>query len=103
MARGRIQQIMYMQRDAKVNEAQPKTAEQIFAEKDAKIATLEAELAALKEKYRWRKQSEEPAPEDGLIAIYGASTNWFGMVNSDGFVGQNEYWHPLDLPEEAAK
>lgn len=67
------------------------------------VVELEEELSALKEKYRWRKQSEEPAPEDGLIAIYGASTNWFGMVNSDGFVGQNEYWHPLDLPEEAAK
>ena len=46
---------MYMPRDGKVNEMpNPKTAEEIFAEKDAKIAELEAELAALKEKYRWR-------------------------------------------------
>lgn len=30
--------------------------------KTKKISRLEAELAALKEKYRWRKQSEEPAP-----------------------------------------
>lgn len=47
---------MYMPRDGKVNEMpNPKTAEEIFAEK---IAALEKELAALKEKYRWRKQSE---------------------------------------------
>lgn len=48
--RRRTQPVMYMPRDAKVNEAQPKTAEQIFAEKDAKIAALEKELATLKEK-----------------------------------------------------
>ena len=49
MARRRIQPIMYMPKNGKVNEMpNPKTAEEIFAEKDARIAELEAELAALK-------------------------------------------------------
>ena len=101
MARKRIQPIMYMPRDAKVNEAQPKTAEQIFAEKDAKIATLEAELAALREQYRWRKQSEEPAPRKGQkVEIYTPIRNQVELV-IDCHVSGHWYWRPLDLPEES--
>ena len=102
--------VMYMPRDAKVNEAQPKTAEQIFAEKDAKIAELEKELTALKEKYRWRKQSEEPAPEGGaeaLIKVGGELVIAHAIVLNDDTAFEKvtgrriylEYWRPLDLPE----
>lgn len=101
--------VMYMPRDAKVNEAQPKTAEQIFAEKDAKIAELEKELTALKEKYRWRKQSEEPAPRGELVLIrytdyddedhYGI-VKMENMYDPDGEIAYPlMYWRPLDLPE----
>ena len=100
-------QIMYMPRDAKVNEAQPKTAEQIFAEKDAKIAALEAELAALKEKYRWRKQSEEPALEDEYVLIHYIDydeNDYYDIVKMEDMYdpdGELAYplmwWRPLDL------
>ena len=108
-------QVMYMPKDGKVNEMpNPKTAEQIFAEKDAKIAELEAELAALKEKYRWRRQSEEPAPEGGaeaLIKAGGELVIAHAIVLNDDTVFEKvtgrriylEYWRPLDLPEEDAK
>lgn len=107
-------QVMYMPKDGKVNEMpNPKTAEQIFAEKDAKIAELEAELAALKEKYRWRKQSEEPAPEDIKLLVCGRGRKgqaYFLVTETDGDywydnIGDSvsldvDYWRPLDLPEE---
>ena len=104
-------QVMYMPKDGKVNEMpNPKTAEQIFAEKDAKIATLEADLAAQKEKYRWRRQSEEPAPEgeaEALIKAGGELVIAHAIVlNGDTafekVTGRRiylEYWRPLDLPE----
>lgn len=94
---------MYMPRDGKVNEMpNPKTAEEILAEK---IAELEKELAALKEKTRWRKQSEEPAPEDEVVeAVYLCEGRKCGpfYANRDGSQLKHcDYWRPLDLPEEA--
>ena len=76
---------------------------------------LEAELAALKEKYRWRKQSEEPAPDGTDLEVYippcqGDGINGFTSTamltmfrHGEWKVWPNEYWRPLDLPEEEAK
>lgn len=113
-------QVMYMPKDGKVNEMpNPKTAEEIFAEKDAKIAELEAELAALKEKCRWRKYEDEPlsmANEnvllyyknyegEGVFVVGDAReleeqyTDIYG-ITTDGHVYKLKvYWRPLDLPE----
>lgn len=70
MARRSPRPIMYMPRDArdaKVNEAQPKTAEEIFAEK---IAALEAELRVLKPDgvlvFKW---SEHQVPLKDILAL----------------------------------
>ena len=106
-------QVMYMPKDGKVNEMpNPKTAEEIFAEKDARIAELEAELAALKEKYRWRRLSEtKPSVEDApLEIVYFTNDNHFdvrlapvwpgGLAYADGYY---KYWRPWDLPEEETK
>ena len=91
---------MYMPKDGKVNEMpNPKTAEEIFAEKDARIAELEAELAALKEKYRWRKQSEEPPLKYGKnVEVYSPISNQVKRMFDAG-VPEYCYWRPLDLPE----
>lgn len=91
---------MYMPRDGKVNEMpNPKTAEEIFAEK---IAELEKELAALKEKYRWRKQSEEPAPGDKVVeAVYlceGRKCGPFYANRNGSELKHCSFWRPLDLP-----
>ena len=94
---------MYMPRDAKLHEAQPKTAEQIFEEKDAKIAELEKELAALKDKARWRKQSEEPAPDSVAIEIFDVTRMCVASPQERGFyIPAFCYWRPLDLPEMMA-
>lgn len=96
MRRRRTQPIMYMPRDAKVNEAQPKTMEQILGEK---IIALEAELAALKEKSRWRKQSEEPPLKYGHnVEVYSPISNQVRRM-LDTAVPEYCYWRPLDLPE----
>ena len=78
--------------------------------KTKKIYRLEAELAALKEKYRWRRQSEEPAPEGGAEALIKAGgelviAHAIVLNNDTAFekvTGRRiylEYWRPLDLPE----
>lgn len=69
------------------------------------VVRQDEELAALKEKYRWRKQSEEPvgdsleddAPVECLDMEYGIPTT---RVTECKIVGPEEYWRPLDLPEE---
>ena len=74
------------------------------------VVELSAELAALKEKYRWRKQSEEPAPEGGaeaLIKAGGELVIAHAIVLNDDTAFEKvtgrrmylEYWRPLDLPE----
>lgn len=106
MRRNRVQ-VMYMPRDGKVNEMpNPKTAEEIFAEKDARIAELETELAALKEKYRWRRQSEEPAPMGKDVEVYSPVQERVFCYFSPRIVPSYWYWRPLDLrnlPEEDAE
>lgn len=58
------------------------------------------ELAALREQYRWRKQSEEPAPRKGQkVEIYTPIRNQVELV-IDCHVSGHWYWRPLDLPEE---
>ena len=109
---------MYMLRDGKVNEMpNPKTAEEILAEK---IAALENELAALKEKMRWRKYEDEPLSlADGNILLYYKSYEgedifvmgdareleeqyagvWGVSLSSRQVYKLNIHWRPLDLPE----
>ena len=61
---------------------------------------LKEELDALKEKYRWRKQSEEPAPDDIVeIEIYDIGANVFYVPEGKVHIPGNRYWRPLDLPE----
>ena len=90
---------MYMPRDGKVNEMpNPKTAEEIFAER---IVKLETELTTLKDKTRWRKQSEEPAPDSLEIEIYDISANAIFVPEGPVYIANSRYWRPLDLPEES--
>ena len=104
-------QIMYMPRDGKVNEMpNPKTAEEIFAEK---ITALETELAALKEKFRWRDENVEHAPRGELVLIRYTDYNdgtYYDIVKMENMYdldGELAYplmwWRPLDLPEEGIK
>ena len=95
-------QVMYMPKDGKVNKMpNPKTAEEIFAER---IVELEAELAALKDKARWRKQSEEPAPDSLAIEIFDVTQVCVSSPRERGFyIPAFCYWRPLDLPEEGAE
>ena len=96
---------MYMPKDGKVNEMpNPKTAEDIFAER---IVKLETELTTLKEKMRWRKQSEEPAPEGEYVLIhyidyddedYYDIVKMEDMYDSDGELAYPlMWWRLLDL------
>ena len=107
--------IMSIPRDAKVNDAQPKTAEQIFAEKDAKIAELEKELAELKAKMRWRDENVEPAPKETECLVLGTRwgkpyyniasyhvENWYDRMG-DILPVEITHWRPLDLPEDERK
>lgn len=78
------------------------------------IKRLQSELAALKERYRWRKQSEEPAPEGGaeaLIKAGGELVIAHAIVLNDDTAFEKvtgrriylEYWRPLDLPDGKIK
>ena len=78
--------------------------------KIVEIKGLKSQLAALKEKCRWRKQSEEPAPEGGaeaLIKAGGELVIAHAIVLNDDTAFEKvtgrriylEYWRPLDLPE----
>lgn len=63
------------------------------------IKRLETELSALKEKYRWRKQSEEPAPAGQELEIYSPiQERVFSTMPTKG-LSSSWYWRPLDLPE----
>lgn len=78
------------------------------------VIELSAEISELKERSRWRKQSEEPAPKKADLEIYippirAAKTNrilsapMLEIFRRDEWkVWPNEYWRPLDLPEEVA-
>lgn len=109
-------QIMYMPRDGKVNEMpNPKTAEEIFAEK---IAALEKELAELKEKYRWRSVTKDGWPQTGeavefilssapVVLCAAQMTEDNKMMNKfalEKFLKKEPlWWRPLVLPEMEEK
>ena len=60
------------------------------------------EIAALKDKYRWRKQSEEPAPDSVAIEIFDVTRMCVASPRERGFyIPAFCYWRPLDLPEDA--
>lgn len=60
------------------------------------------ELAALKEKYRWRKHSEEPAPIGQELEIYSPIQERVFSALPKG-LAQSWFWRPLDLPEEETR
>lgn len=72
------------------------------------INALKDRLAALREKHRWHKQSEEPAPKTYEKVIWireeeydcGGIFEWNGSVCCGKCVPFDCYWRPLDLPEE---
>ena len=79
---------------------------------------MQSELAALKEKYRWRNVDEEEPPRETEVLIccvsrsgahkyvYTASFDGedFYDRRGDSPSGEVKYWRPLDLPEmEEAK
>ena len=69
--------------------------------RNARIQT-EAKLAALREKYRWRKQSEEPAPKDELVIAIRMfpETDSYDFRQARGvWLTDDWYWRPLDLLE----
>lgn len=79
------------------------------------VVELSAELAALKERYRWRRRNEEPAPNDEapiicLLKNDEIGCTWHAIIQGR-FINQFEeprentfFWRPLDLPEmEAAE
>lgn len=79
------------------------------AEKE-RIARIQAqkELAALREKLRWRKQGEEPAPNDDTVVLVSNIEGAVTVAGSEVYapnISKREdiYWMPLDLPEEEKK
>lgn len=77
------------------------------------VIALAQDLAALKEKCRWRKRSEEPAPNDDTLIICLLKKNrrctWQAVIQAR-FINRFEepennifFWRPLDLPEEGTK
>ena len=73
------------------------------------VVELSAELAALKEKCRWRDENVEPAPRGERVLVYcidyDASdgvhdTEMEHMYCPDGELAYPyTWWRPLDLPE----
>lgn len=61
------------------------------------------ELSELKDKLRWRKQNEEPAPkEEPVLCAWklGMSGEWMHAVVRGNCLEPGEYWRPLDTTEE---
>ena len=83
--------------------------------KIVEIKGLKSQLAALKEKYRWRNVDEEEPPRETEVLIccvsrsgahkyvYTASFDGedFYDRRGDSPSGEVKFWHPLDLPEES--
>lgn len=69
------------------------------------------ELATLKEKYRWRRQSEESAPHTYDMVVWARLDEddccgiWEGNICCGRCVPKSDdvFWRPLDLPEEESK
>lgn len=57
------------------------------------------ELTALKEKYRWRRQSEEPAPMGKDVEVYSPIQERAFCYFSPRIVPSYWFWRPLNLPE----
>ena len=76
-------------------------------EEDADLQAADDEIDELHEKYRWRKQSEEPAPEGGYVLICNRGCDIHGYtfprISRSKQTYPAEYWRQLDLPEEANK
>jgi len=63
-------------------------------------AKARGELAELKDRYRWRKQSEEPAPDGYVLATNGETFAVLLGTLIAGLGPDNPYfWRPLDFPE----
>lgn len=80
-----------------------KAAREELAELKARNVSL---TAAVKEKYLWHKQSEEPAPKDKFVLYYGLSygtSACFDIIRGS-MVEPDSFWRPLpDAPEEEVK
>lgn len=98
-----------------------------IGEEDAELHKADDEIDELHEKYRWRKQSEEPisttdTKKKYLIVVHDSSGSYAlsGYVEADseyegeyifyseslGYVdniNEIDFWRPLDLPEEESK
>lgn len=75
-------------------------------------ADLRDELTALKEKHRWRKQNEEPAPPDDFVELLDGDEldgQEDGRILGECWLARgycvtpNSYWRPLVLPEKVEK
>lgn len=70
------------------------------------VLKQDEELSALREKYRWRKQSEEPAPSGIDILEYTVGTEILAYrVDPKKLLCRphsDSMWRPLELPEEDA-
>ena len=80
------------------------------------VVELSADLAALKEKYRWRNVDEEEPPRETEVLICCVSRSGaHKYVYTASFDGEDfydrrgdspscevKYWRPLDLPEMGA-
>lgn len=64
-----------------------------------KAIELNEELTALKEKYRWRRQSEEPAPMGKDVEVYSPIQERAFCYFSPRIVPSYWFWRPLNLPE----
>lgn len=77
---------------------------------------MQLEIDALKDKARWRKQSEESAPKGKELLVCGRGKKgqaYFLVTETDGDywydnIGDSvsldvDYWRPLDLPEKKAE
>lgn len=62
------------------------------------INTLKDKLSTLREKYRWRKQSEEPAP-NCLVETYQSEPIQDLLIIPGQYLHKKCCWRPLDLPE----
>ena len=81
--------------------------------KIVEIKGLKSQLAALKEKMRWRDENVEPAPRGERVLVYcidyDASDGVYDAEMEHMYCPDGElaypytWWRPLDLPEEDAE
>lgn len=64
---------------------------------------LKDEIAKIHCKFKWHKQSEEPAPAHVIVAVYHKEDDWlkaFISTEEGQFVSVNSYWRMIDSPDE---